>query len=321
MTPTLLFSNNAETVLAAGISASATSMTVSEGTAANFPVPVAGSSYFKLSITDAATQSSHEIVHVTAVSDDTFTIERGKEGTTALAWSVNDIAANMVTAGSLSLLPQFDTTAFLAATAGRLLNIQVITATGTYKPTAGATKALAIITGAGAGASGCTAVNKNTGIFAGAGGGAGATAMHFFTINAVSYAVTVGLGGKGGLGQVAGESGGQSSLNGAVANGGQPGTAAIDGRSSPGGSGGSATGGIMQIAGGTGSDGQLSDYLICGDGGTSFWGGGGRAGNAAGINGSAWGSGGGGAYDVGFTNTAFKGGDGKEGVIVIYEFQ
>ena len=104
MALTLLAANNAQTVLAAGISSSATSMTVNTGTGALFPSPVSGTSFFKLTLVDAATGLITEIVHVTARTGDTMTIDRGQEGTTARAWSANDIAANMMTAGTLSYL-------------------------------------------------------------------------------------------------------------------------------------------------------------------------------------------------------------------------
>ncbi|MEG6443277.1 hypothetical protein [Enterobacter roggenkampii] len=104
MALTLLAANNAQTVLAAGISASATSMTVNTGTGALFPAPVSGTSFFKLTLIDAATGQITEIVHVTARSGDTMTIDRAQEGTTARAWSANDIAANMMTAGTLGYI-------------------------------------------------------------------------------------------------------------------------------------------------------------------------------------------------------------------------
>lgn len=104
MALTLLAANNAQTVLAAGISASATSLTVNSGTGSLFPSPSAGVSFFKLTLIDAATGQLTEIVHVTARSGDTMTIDRAQEGTTARAWSANDIAANMMTAGTLSYL-------------------------------------------------------------------------------------------------------------------------------------------------------------------------------------------------------------------------
>ncbi|WP_247751697.1 gp53-like domain-containing protein [Citrobacter freundii] len=104
MALSLLAANNAQTVLAAGISSTATSLTVNTGTGTLFPSPVAGNSFFKLTIIDAATGSLTEIVHVTARTGDVFTIQRGQEGTVPRAWSANDIAANMMTAGTLSYI-------------------------------------------------------------------------------------------------------------------------------------------------------------------------------------------------------------------------
>lgn len=92
---------NAKSVLAAGISASATVITVGTGAGSLFPSPVSGQSYFKLTITDAATKTISEIMHVTSVSGDVMTVIRGQEGTTARVWSTNDIVANLMTAGSL----------------------------------------------------------------------------------------------------------------------------------------------------------------------------------------------------------------------------
>lgn len=104
MALSLLAANNAQTVLAAGISSTATSLTVNTGTGTLFPSPVTGTSFFKLTIIDAATGSLTEIVHVTARNGDVFTIQREQEGTVARAWSANDIAANMMTAGTLSYI-------------------------------------------------------------------------------------------------------------------------------------------------------------------------------------------------------------------------
>ncbi|WP_410756443.1 phage tail protein [Citrobacter youngae] len=104
MALSLLAANNAQTVLAAGISSTATSLTVNAGTGTLFPSPVAGTSFFKLTIIDAATGSLTEIIHVTARNGDVFTIQRGQEGTIPRAWSANDIAANMMTAGTLSYI-------------------------------------------------------------------------------------------------------------------------------------------------------------------------------------------------------------------------
>lgn len=114
----LLAANNAQSVLAAGISASATSLTLNTGTGALFPSPVSGTSFFKLTLIDAATGQLNEIVHVTAKSGDVLTIVRGQEGTSARAWSANDIAANMLTAGTIQLLAQLESPSFTGTPAG-----------------------------------------------------------------------------------------------------------------------------------------------------------------------------------------------------------
>ncbi|MFA2400801.1 hypothetical protein ACEA71_08780 [Escherichia coli] len=107
MALTLLATNNAESTLASAISATDTSLIVSAGTGAEFPDAVAGESYFKLTIIDAATGSQVEIVNVTAKAGDIFTIERAQEGTLPRAWAANDMVANMMTADTLNVIADF----------------------------------------------------------------------------------------------------------------------------------------------------------------------------------------------------------------------
>lgn len=122
MALTLLAANNAQTVLAAGINATATTLTVNTGTGNLFPSPVSGTSFFKLTLVDSATGSLSEIVHVTSRTGDTMTIEREQEGTTARIWSANDIAANMLTAGSLQLYAQKDQSLLIANNLSEIAN-------------------------------------------------------------------------------------------------------------------------------------------------------------------------------------------------------
>ncbi|MDP0958293.1 hypothetical protein Q6315_23875, partial [Klebsiella pneumoniae] len=119
MALTLLATNNAESTLASAISATDTSLIVSAGTGAEFPDAVAGESYFKLTITDAATGSQVEIVNVIAKSGDIFTIERAQEGTLAREWAANDMVANMMTADTLNIIAQYAQQA--AASAGQAI--------------------------------------------------------------------------------------------------------------------------------------------------------------------------------------------------------
>lgn len=85
-----LLSNNAIGVLAAGISAGDTSVTVNSGQGALFPLPSAGpvQEYFYATLVDAAL--NYEIVACTARSTDTLTIVRAQDGTTARAFSAGD---------------------------------------------------------------------------------------------------------------------------------------------------------------------------------------------------------------------------------------
>lgn len=101
----ILFANNAATTLAGSVSSGATSCTVVTGTGALFPNPSAGQ-YFLLTFSDAATNTTREIVKVTARSGDVMTIVRAQEGTTAHAWSVADNAQNLWTAGSAATYAQ-----------------------------------------------------------------------------------------------------------------------------------------------------------------------------------------------------------------------
>lgn len=85
--PTQLFTNNAISLLAAPISASATSLTVMAGFGVLYPQPTGdGSDFFLITLEDQAA-SVREIVSVTARAGDTFTIVRAQEGTIARAWS------------------------------------------------------------------------------------------------------------------------------------------------------------------------------------------------------------------------------------------
>ena len=102
---TLLFANNATTTLAGPLSTTSTTCNVAAGSGALFPQPGAGQ-YFKMTFIDAQTKTLREIVHVTAVSGDTFTITRGQESTTQLNWNAGDIAANLITAGTFATFAQ-----------------------------------------------------------------------------------------------------------------------------------------------------------------------------------------------------------------------
>jgi hypothetical protein len=103
----LLWANSASSVTAGAIAYNATSVILSAGTGAEFPVPNAAYQYFLATLSPATPGAQDpEIVRVTAVSGDTFTIVRGQEGTTAQAWASGSIIQNLITKGTLNALSQ-----------------------------------------------------------------------------------------------------------------------------------------------------------------------------------------------------------------------
>lgn len=84
-----LFANNATSTLASGINNSVTSLTLATGEGARFPSPTGGD-FFLATLTQAgATETSWEVVKVTARSTDTLTIVRAYEGAAA-TWAAGD---------------------------------------------------------------------------------------------------------------------------------------------------------------------------------------------------------------------------------------
>jgi hypothetical protein len=98
---TQLFSNNAASTLASGITNVATSLTLTTGSGTLFPA-LSGGDWFMLTLTQAASESSWEVVKVTAITGDVLTIVRAQEGTAAAAWSAADKAELRVTASALN---------------------------------------------------------------------------------------------------------------------------------------------------------------------------------------------------------------------------
>lgn len=110
------FGNNVVSSLAADITASQTTIQVMPGTGAMFAnlltYDYANSSnalktYAKITLTDAK-ETVFEICHLKSVSDDTLTVVRGREGTTAKGWSLNDVIANFATRGSENQFVQIE---------------------------------------------------------------------------------------------------------------------------------------------------------------------------------------------------------------------
>lgn len=96
-----LYTNNAFSTLNAGISDSATSITVASGEGALFPSPT-GSDYFYATLID--TSNNLEIVKCTSRSTDVLTVVREQEGTDGRAFSAADRIELRLTAAGLTEL-------------------------------------------------------------------------------------------------------------------------------------------------------------------------------------------------------------------------
>lgn len=221
---------------------------------------------------------------------------------------------------------------------GALVGFQVLTAaSGTYTPTTGATRGIAIAIGGGGGSGAADGVNTSAS-GAGGGGGGGGAAMAMFTISG-TVAFTVGAGGTAGADPGGnGGNGGTTTFTGiAVATGGSGGTGSGNGGSAKGvatgGAGGTGTTGALQLAGSDGGPGMWnysSGEQRGGIGGVAPFGGGGGAGGqlnvtgttatlAAGTAGKNYGGGAGGAANHSST-PGQAGAAGAQGVIYVLEY-
>ncbi len=227
---------------------------------------------------------------------------------------------NVIQAGGLTL-DRNNNAQLLAAirsvATGRLLGSISFPASGSYAPSSAAVKQIKVwCTGAGGGGSECKSNNQTAGSTSGGGGGAGGTAVGLFQLSALVLPVpiTVGAGGTSQL------SGGTSTFGDYLTANGGTGSNFNQSTSSAGGLGGTASGGIYNLTGGDGGDGQAGGFIFAGNGGGSYWGGGGRAGNQGGFGGRAYGAAGGGAYDASLTGNAFSGGTGQAGFVIVEEY-
>jgi hypothetical protein len=103
MSSLVLWTNNASSLLASGITNTATACTVTAGQGALFPSPGA-SQYCVATLED--TSGNIEVVWFTNRTTDTFTIVRAQEGTTALTFASGSRFELRVTAGILNLFLQ-----------------------------------------------------------------------------------------------------------------------------------------------------------------------------------------------------------------------
>ncbi|MBQ7625915.1 MAG: hypothetical protein IJS87_02480 [Rhodocyclaceae bacterium] len=107
---TQLFANNAFGTLAAPVSSTDTTITLNAGEGARFPVP-GNAQDFLITVcarTTAGIETQWEIMRVTAVSGDTFSVARAQEGTAAVDWPADTPVEMRVTAGTLGNFAQGD---------------------------------------------------------------------------------------------------------------------------------------------------------------------------------------------------------------------
>jgi len=131
----MLFANNANTTLASSLTNVATTMSVTSASA--FPSPT-GSQYFYCTLADAATQTTIEIVKVTAVSGTTFTIVRGQDGTSGTIFASGAVVSLRLVRASLNDFPKLDeTNTFTAdqAITGQLTTSAGLATTSTFTAT------------------------------------------------------------------------------------------------------------------------------------------------------------------------------------------
>ena len=113
----VLYANNAASRLSASITSTATSFSVTPGDGEKFPALIVVGDYFYATLMDTA--GNVEVVKVIAQSVDTFTVQRANDGTTARAFSVNDVVELRITKAMLDDF-KTDTRGGNAASATRL---------------------------------------------------------------------------------------------------------------------------------------------------------------------------------------------------------
>ena len=185
-------------------------------------------------------------------------------------------------------------------------NLVAITSSGNFTVPANVYRMKVRLVGGGGGGAGSSASAS------GGSGGAGGYAEGYVSVTPGEVIpVTVGAAGAAGVASAAGGAGGTTTFGTfASTTGGGAGLSVA----SSGGAGGTATGTGFLLAGGDwGTDGNNGSIITSsGSGGTSPFGGAGRAGYGGGASASGYGSGGGGAYGA-----SSSGGAGGGGVVVV----
>lgn len=222
----------------------------------------------------------------------------------------------------------------LGQAGGRLLNVQIFTASGTYTPTTGTATIIVEAVGAGGAGGSCPATNASQQATS-FGGVAGTYVKARITSPPNSVAVTVGAAGApAAAGSNVGGSGGATTFGSLVtAPGGAGGAGGIASTQTIGmggtltGAAGTTTGQLLAAVRGMSGGGAVVlalNVLRTGEGGSTPFGAGGAAASAqtVGVRGneaSGYGAGGGGCAQVP-SNAGDQGGAGAGGLVVVYEY-
>lgn len=231
-------------------------------------------------------------------------------------------------AGLLTYLRLSDSAGFV----GRLIGPpKIFTSSGTYTPTPGTKKILIEVQGAGSGGGGAGSTSA-TSYSAGGNGTGGGYAMSLLDVAAdkiTSVPVTVGAGGLGGNGApTGGNAGGSSKFGSFITAGGGNGSLTVAPRDTAftitGTYGGIATGGNIINRRGDGSDSVIciGGMIVIGRAGSSKFGAGGHGyanWNVSGKNGDGYGSGGSGATSNNSPDVYYSGGNGADGIVIVWE--
>jgi hypothetical protein len=98
-----LYTNNAASALAAGITSTQTTIEVQDGMGNLFPIPLGGD-YFYITVTSISIGGAFEIMQCTARSGDTMTVVRGAEGTSPQSFNIGDNVQLRITAAGMNFL-------------------------------------------------------------------------------------------------------------------------------------------------------------------------------------------------------------------------
>jgi hypothetical protein len=214
--------------------------------------------------------------------------------------------------------------AALSGSGGGLINVRLLTNSGTYVKTPGTNRIIIFATGGGGGG------GAGRGGAEGAGGAGGGTDINFSDVSELDdIAYTIGIGGPGGV--AANGSNGGSTIFSTFANatggeGGNRPSSTSSSNPSRGGKAGIGTLGLMRLSGGDGHHSAADESLAGANGGSSFWSGGGRGGIAkqavAPEAGRGYGAGGGGGDGTSSSQLPSdqNGASGSPGCILILEF-